>query len=237
MKSNIYLYLIIGAGLLYLFGCDTGTEPQKNEVYMYLNVGDTREYFSSADSSYMVFKITGKTTRPDNQPVYIGEWNSNYQLDSVGWFGYYFIKDGYFISTELDTTDRKEIADVNPFNEQKLAKLEPVDGDSWRTTLGTTDSVNFAYAFYVGKKTTPASTFGNVFKYRISNVIETYYARGIGHIGAQPIDSNSGSVFVTYVNVNGIELGKFVPINNLPKRSPNKIELTTPFGEKLRFAE
>ncbi len=214
-----YVLLLPLSFIFIAYGCNTNTAPQEDANYMFLNVGDTREYYLPDIDIYMMIKITGTTKRADNQVVYIGEWSSNSELDSNESVSYYFIKDGYFRSTYLDTVNALNENETNPFNEQKLAKIKPVSGDTWQVFDGSTDSTYAVSTVYIGSMETPASSFGNVFAFEFDNILSAYYARGVGHIGAKSYKPDSAPILANYIKVNNEEYGKIVPIDSLPKRS------------------
>jgi len=231
-KSQIMLLFI---SLLSLLSCKSSTEPIVPDAYMSLNVGDIRELLFQNDSTYMIFKIIGQTNRSDKQEVFIGEWSFSGALDSNLMKSYYFIKDGYFISTELDTTDNGQLINVNPFFEQKLAKIYPNDGDEWVSVAGFPDSNSSHFrSIFIGEKQTPASVFNSVFGFQLDSIITPLYAKKYGFIGSSISTSqDTNHISVNYLKINGKELGEFVPFTNLPKRSFSKIKHKhpNPFGQ------
>ena len=124
---GIYIFLFV-LPLLGLLSCDSfmsGTSSNQfyNKSYMPLNVGDVRQIISVMDSSTLLWTVTGKTLRRDGVSVFCMEWKTGTSSRNTL---YYLIKDGFFLGTELDTTSRSDIdLSVNPFNEQRLAKLYP----------------------------------------------------------------------------------------------------------------
>ena len=172
-----FIYLAV----LFL-SCDSSTETESPTPYMSLNIGDVRQYFVEADSLNFKFTIIGETKRTDGQKVFIGVAGEG-NMDDTTSRSFYFIRDGYFYGTELDTTSESEVRDANPFFEQRLAKLFPNDGDRLIHTDGHIDSSYFV-ATYEGDKPTPAKEFKNVFGYTLDSLFTVYYAEGYGHIGS-----------------------------------------------------
>lgn len=220
-----YLFpLIVLIAFSVIISCDSNSsEPEDINEYMSLSVGDIREYSITDLNMYQIWEIKAKTKRVDNTEVYIGQWSSN--LDSVDQndISYYFIRDGYFFSTNLVMT-----ANVgNPFNEQKLAKIYPKDGDKWVHTEGGTDSnKSYFYSKYIGDYTTPAGSFKDVFGFTLDNFLTVYYAKQFGHIGSSSATNPKVSYAqINYAKINGKDIGKFVPFSTV-KLSKRNIEVS-----------
>lgn len=213
---HIGLYFII---LLLSFSCDnfmSGTPSHQfySSAYMSLDVGDVRQIISVQDSSTLLWTIFGKTYRKDGEMVYCMEWKSEtVSRDTL----YYIIKDGYFLGTELDTTSRTDIdIRVNPFNEQRLAKLYPSNGEVFVHTPGELDSM-----YWYSRKEDPIKTFCGVFDdvYSFSlfgnlesmQMLKTYYARGFGYIGTAGFYSTDIVFSVSYIKLKHITIGNLWP--------------------------
>lgn len=219
--------------LLSLFiSCDSSTETENAAPYISLSIGDVRQYYSESDSSYSQLSIIGETRRTDGQKVFISEYidgSSNRQF-------YNFIKDGYMYSTQLDTNSLDWNLRNNPFVEQRLAKLYPVEGDKWISIDGE-DKLSYFRASFDGNKRTSVKIIKNVFSYTLDTMLIEYYAQGYGHMGITSFDGSNPS-FVNYLKVNGREYGEYVPDTNMPKRNVSKISSVKRkvgfFGESFR---
>lgn len=223
MRLLIVLSFIL---LLPLFiSCESTTETESPIPYVSLSVGDVRQYFTEVDSSYTKWSIIGKTHRTDGQKVFVSE----YITDSTKRQFYNFIRDGYMYSTHLDINSEGWNLQGNPYVEQRLAKLYPMEGDKWVQIDGDMDTVYFA-AKYEGERFTPAKNFKNVFGFTLGTFLTVYYAQGYGHIGITSFDGSNPS-FVNYIKVNGNEYGEYVPNTSLPKlNSPKNTSAKRKFG-------
>ncbi len=203
--------------LVVLSTCDSSTETGNPIPFMSLHVGDVRQYFIEADSTYTTYSIIGETFRTDGQKVFIGisKWGNS--GDTTSHQAYYFIKDGYYYSTQLDTNSEGWDLEDNPYVEQRLAKLFPQDGEKWILIDGM-KSPQYFTANFEGAKSTPAKDFKNVFGFSLDTLLTTYYAEGYGHIGALFTSSNI-SVLANYLKIDGKEYGKYVPQDKMPKRN------------------
>lgn len=233
MRLLIALSFIIS--IVLVISCESTTETESPTPYMSLNVGDVSQYFREKDSLYIKGSIIGEATRTDGQKVYIGESEYN-NFPDENRKSYYFIRDGYFYSTELDTTSEEDIKKTNPFWEQRLAKLFPEDGDKWLHTDRDVDRIYFV-AKYEGEKSTPAKDFKNVYAFTLDTLMKIYYAEGYGHIGSSPINGNN-ELLLNYLKINGEEYGEYIPQDQLPKRAALKVEAIKGkygiFGERLK---
>ena len=133
----------------------------------------------------------------------------------------YAIKEGFFISTQIDTVrDSINFLVENPFREQRLAKLFPAEGDTWIKIIGE-NPPSYLIANYFLHKNTPAADFQNVFGFS-DNSITVFYAKGIGHI-ASTLVQDSVQILATFIKVNGKIYGE-----KIPPRDPifNKVTIT-----------
>lgn len=206
--------------LILLPGCSSNsTEPDDVKNYMSLSVGDVREYLDTGFNTYQKWEIKSKIKREDGMDVFVGEWTSS--LDTSKFTSYYAISGEYFIATELTKSGNTE----NPFQEQRLAKVNPKDGDRWQHTLGVPDSEKvFFDAEYIGGRNTPAKYFEDVFSFSLSNIAVIYYAKDFGNIGStSPLDT-SFAINLNYARINDIEIGTYVPLvqnNKMFKKNMN----------------
>lgn len=230
--------LLTGLSFIYsivlFISCESTTETESPTPYISLHVGDVRQYFSEVDSSYSKWSIIGETSRTDRQKVFIGVYGEG-TMDDTTSNSFYFIRDEYFYGTELDTISNQSIEVINPFNEQRLAKVYPEDGDKWIHTEGE-DSIYFV-AKYEGDKSTPAKDFNNVYGFTLNSFLTVYYAEGYGHIGSS-LTNGDFYGFVNYFKISGKEYGAYVPQDQLPKRTALKVEAIKGkygiFGERLK---
>jgi len=206
MKKILFTLFFFPA-LLSQFNCNSNsTEPETTANYMSLSVGDIREYYDSTMGDYQIWEIIGKTKRSDSTEVFIGKWLSSMDTTYQGTVSYYAIRGNYFVSTELEKTNNSE----NPYFEQRLAEINPKDGDRWIDILGVPDSeITYFTAKYVGKYKTPASEFKDVYGYTLADYFTVYYANDFGHIATG--DSTFG-ISINYAKINGREIGKFMPL-------------------------
>lgn len=218
MKTNTLLLLFLLFVLI--VGCkNSSTEPEDSKKnYMIINDGDIRQYFFEMDSSYMNWEFKGKVKRPDGINCNVGLWSLMFFDEIYIDTSYYFIKDGYFIATKVKPNiDNKE----NLFEEQKLMKLEPKEGDSWVQINGDEESPIITVNF-INEKITNLKKFVDLYKTSLHNQdLTTFYAKGYGHIGT---DMGFGmETLVSYMKINGEELGKY---NQLKKTSSKKVNLS-----------
>ena len=210
MKLKMEVILICSLIIVTLFNaCSDSVEPEiQNLPYVSLTIGDERQYFFSTDSSTILYTIKQKLARSDGYPVYTYEWY--YGKDTVPSVRYYAIKDGFFISTELDTVrDSTYYLPENPFFEQRLAKLYPKDGDFWQNIVGDSAAKYFV-AKDIGTQKTPAGVFKNSFSFTLDNFLSVNYSKGIGHISSF-ILVDSTKLLSCYIKVNGQVFGKKIP--------------------------
>ena len=216
--------------LLLTFKCSNNTEPvvKKPDAFMTLNIGDVRQYYDEK-KLYIQVRVIDTLKRTDGKKVFALE--ESLLLDDGIYKGinYYFIENGYFKQTYLDTVKTQDKNSENPFNEQKLAQVFPENGNSFLRNLGAPDSAKIYFHIkLLDTLKTKYNTFQNVAEYtRISNSSNTqgtfYYASGYGHIGSLfTSGKDTARVFVTYLKVNGREIGKY---NEVFKKSLKKIKI------------
>lgn len=202
-----------------LFFCDLDPSVVETDFITYtpLSVGDFTQLVFLADSSTITFGIIGRTQRTDARPVFIGEWqDGTFEPDTF----YYFLKDGYFVSTELDTIeDDWLIRLVNPFREQRLAKSQPHPGDAWVHTTGNSDS-SFWIARAEEKLVTFSGEFENVFGFELhsndgtSYFLKTYYGLGVGWLATAGDETTGLYVSCSYKKIGDKRFGELWPAKN-----------------------
>jgi hypothetical protein len=229
MKTRIEI-LILVITVLSFCGCkknSTEPLPGTNSTYMSMNIGDVRQLVFLTDSSTILMKVVGTTKRTDGLDVFVVE-----QTYGVGLFNeypdtsYYMIKDGYYMSTNLypfDSTSnpQRPFNSTNPFAEERLGKVNPINGETWKQTLGDPDS-SFFTASYYKEQHTFCGTFTNVYGFtltevnagKINTILTTFYAENIGYIGTDWNDDSQLNVSATYVKVANQVYGALWPTKN-----------------------
>lgn len=222
---NLKKFFIVIAPIIFLFisACDsTETDNQKSvQSYVFLNIGDMRQIRGEYNglSYYETDEITGKTKRADSLEVYVMKITN--QLYGAVWDEYYFIRDGYYYWTDLDSTSGSEMLFGHPYNEQRLAKVNPTKGDSWHRYPKDTSSFTVEFQ---DVKTALAGQFFDVCALNLSSPNMTiYYAANYGYIGTaiDSIDEYS----ITYVKSGEKEKGELVPIDTTSFSKTNKLEI------------
>lgn len=210
MKYTKKLTLICSLILITLFiACSNSVEPEiPNLPFVSLTVGDERQFFFTTDSSTILYIVKEKLVRSDGFGVYTYEWY--FGKDTIPILGYYAIKDGFFIATELDTVrDSIYYLPSNPFREQRLAKLYPKDNDIWQSIPGDSTTA-FFIAKNIGTQKTPAGVFNNSFSFTLDNFLSINYSKGIGHISSILLTDSTG-ILSTYLKVNQRIYGEKIP--------------------------
>ena len=210
MKYTKKITLTCSAILITLsIDCSNSVEPEiLNLPFVSLTIGDERQFLFTTDSSTILYMVTEKLVRSDGFEVFTYEWY--YGKDTIPVLGYYAIKDGFFIATELDTVrDSIYYLPNNPFREQRLAKLYPENGDIWRSIPGDS-TTPFFIAKNIGTQTTPAGVFNNSFSFTFNNFLSVNYSKGIGHISSILLTDSSG-ILSTYLKVNQRIYGEKIP--------------------------
>lgn len=189
---------------------------ESSASYAQLNVGDVRQYVYSDDSSTWLIEIVGKTYREDGQEICIEKETQGTDAPDTS---YEFIRDGYLITTFLDTLDTTNnpgwtYIPSNPFWEELLAEINPKDGDEWIHTRNS-DSTFHWVARKSGGFATICSTFTDVFAFDLYDtnrvMLTAYYARGMDLVGSTTNDSTHFSISCCYMKVDGIEVGVLRP--------------------------
>lgn len=237
MFTKLILTWFIAAISFFIFyTCSDSTSPTtvSNNAYMVLNVGDERQVIYTQDSSTILMKIIGTTKRSDGLDVFIGKQISG-TSDTSLFESYYALTDSFYIATELKIGSS---INENPFREQRLAKLYPLDGDTWLHTQGDY-STPIMRAKFIGTKTVPAGIFNDVYGFHLDNLMTLYYARGVGYIGTK-VEQDSNYFVTTYMKIGGRVYGKLFPpkdftdINDGPGLAASKHFIGYGFfGEKI----
>jgi hypothetical protein len=214
-----FMILIITVLILFtlLTQCDKIlSERVMPQNYTPVSIGDVTQLILMPDSSTIKFSITGQTKRKDGLNVFQGEWKYG-TLNPLTF--HYYLSDGYFIATELDTFSNDSIlAAVNPFREQRLAMSYPRGGDTWLHTMGDPDS-----SYWVTTVADPFPTlFGDIedvhgfdlylWKDDVSPSLTTFYGPGLGWIGSSWYSGQGVSrVTCSYKKISGNTYGELWP--------------------------
>ena len=232
MKTRIEILILVIAVLSFC-GCkknSTEPLPVTNSTYIPMNIGDVRQLVFLADSSTILIKVVGTTKRTDGLDVFVVE-----QTYGLGLFyeypdtSYFIIKDGYFMSTSLYPFDSTYgySDSTNPFGEQRLGKVNPVNGDTWIDYIkGSNTSI--VTATYYKELVTFCGTFTNVYGFNFfDSGLTVFYAENIGYIGTD-FNSLSSNIQIraSYIKVANQEYGALWPTKNtrpylLSKRNLN----------------
>lgn len=217
-NKNILISIVIL--LLYLVGCDSTTEPLpiKPEPYVSLHIGDIRQYTDN-NGLFVQSRIVDTTRRIDGQKVFVFEESQVSSDEIFKGTLYFYLDETFFIQTELDTVRSPQVNYLNPFSEQRVAKLYPIDKNYFLRNKGAASSQEiFFLTSIIDSIKTIYKTFKNVAEYNIISLYESlrgasYYAQGYGHIGSLFINNNDTlKIFSTYIKVSGKELGE---LNNV----------------------
>jgi len=240
MKNMLFVSVLI-----FVISCSNPVDPyEDSKEYSSLNVGDMRQFcypFSEFLTTKYLWIISGKTKRSDGLEVFIcdsyNSTNPKYKYTS-----YYFIKDGYYYSTELEKTNN---ISYNPYFEQKLAKVYPKEGESWvqYSELAANDTVKYYLTTHFLKEfNTPARNFKDVCQLTSSMIIRNekledsyiYYTKYFGYIGRSNINNPPSLLVVNYMKINGKEIGSYeeMKYNNNANPEFKPKTFVTPFGIK-----
>lgn len=202
--------------LFLIASCEQSTElpePIPPPPYMSLQIGDMWQIYDPATDFYTQSEIVGTTNRTDGIKVFV-EFRSVVLSDGlyVGQLCNYIAND-YLLQTNKDTTGNLK---GNRYEEHKLAKVFPHDGDYFLQTEGSADSNKVYFTVkMIDSLATPCGTFRNVAQYSVSGSLfkyptNIYYAPYYGYIGSSVyVGDREYDLFITYVRRNGRELGKF----------------------------
>ena len=217
-STNILFFFII-----ILSGCSKPTEPIQipQASFTPLNIGDIKQYINVVDSSTLLVQVVDTLKRTDGLKVFQINWITGALSPRIT---FYAVRDGYFVNTLLDSVQNS----TNPFNEQRIAKSNPANGDTWQDFAGDSVSSYVTAVFYQSKKTT-MGTIPNVFGFLFHNKsalttdsgLTPYYAENIGYIGTDYNNDGQLDLSLTYAKVGDKIYGALWPTKNP----------TPPFGE------
>ncbi len=224
MHKKVFIYLITFTINISLTTCSTNINQPiiTNQVpYVVLNVGDIKQYKSDVSDLLVHHEIMGTVFRSDGQKVYaileILFFNKIGYYDTL----YAFIKDDFFTLTQLDTVDSNNI---NPFSEERVAKVHPKDNDRFLFSNTETDSLKKYFTVkMIDSLVTPAKTFYNVAVYKKTGVnyvnhSSVYYAPQIGHIGITLYnDQDTANILLSYAKMDKNEIGIYTKIEDFKK--------------------
>ena len=218
--------------LLAMWSCDFSTSPDnvtQDAPFMSLHVGDIREYYDSLDNSYFKWEILNTTNRTDGLEVFTIEESFETIYGIFTNISYYFIRNGNLFRSNLDTANNPALKNINPFYEQKLAKLYPMEGDHFLITEGVPDSNRlYMHVHFLDSISTPIRTFFDIAEYtqidsNSTSEQKVFYTKEYGHLGTK-IKNNSreGYILLNYLKLDGKEIGTFVPFDSTSNVVDNK---------------
>lgn len=223
---RIRALLICAASLFFVeTGCNSSpTAPVASQGnYAPLQTGMVKQYYDSTDNYYQNNKIYGTATREDGQKVYVEYISTSSRITNSIFQTYYFIRDGYYYASSLVKTGDS----ANPYQEVKIGKVHPQDGDTWTINYDQPDSSQLNItAKYVGDFSTPAGVFNNVYDFQYQDnlnnqLVHLYYAENIGHIAT--IEGNL-KFLLNYAKIGDKEYGVQQPYAVLPKTKSSNVE-------------
>lgn len=207
---------------LLLLSCSSSTEPSffdpsLSDNYVDLKIGDKKQMHVVGENSYFLTEVTGKTTRIDGREVFVQKHTMRFPNEELIGEMYNYISNGYFIRTELDTVNQGQNKIRNPFNEQKLCKVLPVNGDEFVVNeFSDYADIYKMKVEIIDSFETELKTFKDVVAYRQykngfpdGNMI--YYAKGYGHIGS--VLANNGAkikIVLNYIKTGRYEKGNLI---------------------------
>ncbi len=220
-------HLVLFLVLIVSYSCKNSTEPEKpkKEIpYMSLHVGDIRQFYEETGATYFQWQILDTTKRSDRQKVF--------KLEEVLFLpeGYYkailycYIKNNYYIITNIDTVANHKLGAIGKtisakYNEQKLATIEPKNGDIFLRNEEANDSIKVYFRVsFVDSISTQCGVFKTVAQNEMIHSNNSwkqkiYYAPRFGFIGSS-IENNGikTKILATYLKVNGVEIGNYMPL-------------------------
>ena len=207
---RIIILIILSFGIIFSIGCkDNLTDTIVEESYVVLNIGDVRQFYNPRDSSHFNLSYVGKAQRADGLEVIIGVWQSSYDKGVSSDSAYYFIRDGYYWESDIDTNNYFLTKWNNPFAEMKHAKLNPEDGDEWEAMINN-PIIKFT-ASYLSELKTLCKTFEDVYVFTTNQSMSYFYAKNYGLIASHPYDNILTTV--NYICIKDIEIGEYVPLD------------------------
>jgi hypothetical protein len=224
MDSKMKIFMNLNTLFLfaYLFvGCDKNIIGPENLVpYMSINVGDIRQYYVAPDNFYIQWEVIDKTFRTDSIETFSVIESYIFSNGIFKATTHYFIRDGYLIKTNIDSS----LTSANTFNEERLARIYPSDGENFLINIGASDTNKlFMNVKIIDSLETNIITFNKIAEYeQIKNNnptgFKSFYAQKYGHIGSIINNGNyEGKILLNYLKTNQYELGSYVPFygNNI----------------------
>jgi hypothetical protein len=223
--STRFLFAIAPIIIVLQLSCaeptDPPVEPESN--YAPLNKGDIRQIVFAFDSSTFLMRVLDSRKRQDGRDVFGMEQTEGTQPPDTF---YYLIKDGYYMATDLQLHQDS----INPFYEQRLAKVHPVNGEIWQHFEGETYP-HYLKAIFFNEIATLCATFKNVFGVmltdslgRVDTILTVFYAENVGWIGSDIDNDFQPDASLTYAKVADREIGKLWPAKNFPNHpSPSPL--------------
>jgi hypothetical protein len=213
-----FLLLSITIAMVVLVSCQNSTEIEKPiEPYVSLHIGDMWQIYNVEEGCYTQEEVIDTVRRSDGVRAFVIKISTTFEYGLFTGQTYNLIKDDFLIQTNIDTTTDFP---GNKYDERKLAKLFPQDGDYFLQTLGAADSVNSRMSIkIIDSLATPCGKFKNVAEYQVKNSILPYelyyyYAPGNGYIGSTVIiEGIRHDLLVTFKKIDGKAVGT---IRNLP---------------------
>jgi len=194
---------------------ETNIEPkQEPKPYMTLQIGDLRQYYLTGENTFAELEIVDTVKRSDSLKVY--EMKNSFMLPDGVYYGmsYGFIRDGYFWTTSLDTVKQPCINLENPFVEEKIINIYPINEEYFLRTGGVFESERTYHKLTVlDSFVTPFITYAKIQQCEIIGLdtvrnIRLYYAPNFGHVATLITNSAGPSLaYVTYLKVGEIEIG------------------------------
>ncbi len=186
-----------------------------------LHIGYQYQLVSNLDESiWVICSIVDTVFRTDGQKVF--EIKKEYYSGEIN-HDYIFHEDSFLVYTELDTirnsAGTSDSLPGNPFYEQRVAKSNPENGESWENIKGD-DEWGKTYMIAVKKDMidTHLGCLHDVFSYELHfyygnvHLMTVYYANNMGQVGATLYynypELDSSVLSLSYLKINGKEYGK-----------------------------
>jgi hypothetical protein len=194
---------------------------------MSLHIGDLRQYSDENRTTFIQWEVTDTTNRIDGQNVYKVLETIFIDHDIYKSFHYYFIKDSFFIETELDTISigtsfRIKQLNKKKYNEQRLAKIYPKDGDYFAKRIDVSDSEKSFFKIHLLESMEfPCGRIKNIARYESIDTDTTsnqfiFYSPIFGHVGSIFESTRGvGKMFATYIRVDKQEIGNYSELKKI----------------------
>ena len=204
--------------LLFIINCKKdSSSPVKEDPVSYTpqHIGDVRQIVSHYDSSTVLWTTMDTVRRSDGMKVFHDEWLNGVQDFEDRYL--YVDSKNYLVATLLSKiTIEPTQADVNPYLEQRLSKAYPVHDEYFMHTEGFPRPAYWHVKYY-GKFKAMCGEFEDTFAFELYNqdntnlVITTFYAKGVGYIGAKTPDNPDSLYTCAYIKVGNKTYGKKLP--------------------------